>query len=94
MKGAAPTLLLRLYIIEGAANSVKAIANVSEICQKHFAGKHRLEVVDLLLHPARALADGIIVTPTLLKVAPLPVRRIIGNLSETEQVLLALGAEA
>jgi circadian clock protein KaiB len=84
-------LQLRLYVAGNAPNSVRAIANARAICEQHFNGSHDLEIVDLLDHPVRGLADGIIVTPTLLKVMPLPVQRVIGNLSDTSQVLLALG---
>ena len=84
---------MRLYVAGNAPNSVRAIANARAICDEHFAARCDLEIVDLLEHPQRALADGIIVTPTLLKLLPLPVQRVIGNLSDTNQVLLAL-AEA
>jgi len=85
-----PALQLRLYIAGNAPNSVRALANVRAICDEHFASGHELEVVDLLEHPTRALADGIIVIPTLLKLLPLPVQRVIGNLSDTNQVLQTL----
>jgi len=84
-------LQLRLYVAGNAPNSVRAIANARAICEQHFNGSHDLEIVDLLDHPVRGLADGIVVTPTLLKLSPLPVQRVIGNLSDTSQVLLALG---
>jgi len=83
-------LQLRLYVAGNAPNSVSAIANAKAICAQHFASQHQLEIVDLLEHPKRALADGIIVTPTLLKLLPLPVQRVIGNLSDTNRLLLAL----
>jgi circadian clock protein KaiB len=86
-------LVLRLYVAGDAPNSLRAIANARAICDGHFASGHDLEIVDLLEHPRRALADGIIVTPTLLKLAPLPAQRLVGNLSDTNQVLLALGAK-
>ena len=86
----AATLRLRLYIAGQAPNSVRAIANCRAICDEHFAAGHEIEIVDLLEHPKRALADGIIVTPTLLKLLPLPVQRVIGSLSDTNQVLLTL----
>jgi circadian clock protein KaiB len=86
-----PGLVLRLYVAGSAPNSLRAIANAKAICDEHFASAHRLEIVDLLEHPRRALADGIIVTPTLLKLQPLPVQRVIGNLSDKDQVLLTLG---
>ena len=72
---------------------MRAIANVKAICDEHFASGHELEIVDLIQDPHRALADGIIVTPTLLKLSPIPVQRVIGNLSDTDQVLLALGGK-
>jgi circadian clock protein KaiB len=83
-------LQLRLYVAGQAPNSVRAIANAKAICDEHFAAAHELEIVDLLEEPRRALDDGIIVTPTLLKLMPLPVQRVIGNLSDKEQVLLVL----
>ncbi len=85
-------LRLRLYIAGNAPNSVRAIANARAICDEHFASGHELEIVDLLVHPLRAFDDGIIVTPTLLKLFPLPVQRVIGNLNDTDQVLLALAS--
>ena len=81
---------LRLYVSGNAPNSVFAIANIRVICSEHFPSRHDLEIVDLLAQPLRALADGIIVTPTLVKLLPLPVQKIVGNLSDTSQVLLAL----
>ena len=90
---AVPRLRLRLYVAGNAPNSVRAVANVRAICDEHFPGGHDLEIVDLVLHPARALADEIIVTPTLLKLAPLPAARVIGNLSDAPQVLVALGGK-
>jgi circadian clock protein KaiB len=87
---AKPGLVLRLYVAGNAPNSLSAVANARAICNAHFAAAHELEIVDMLQHPRRALADGVIVTPTLLKLFPLPVQRVIGNLSDTAQVLLIL----
>ena len=87
-----PRLRLRLYIAGQAPNSVRAIANCRAICDEHFASGHELEIVDLLEHPKRAVADGVIVTPTLIKLLPLPVQRVIGSLSDTNQVLQALSS--
>ncbi len=84
-------LRLRLYVAGDAPNSLRAIANTRAICDEHFPSGHELEIVDFLKHPQRALEDGIIVTPTLLKLSPLPALKMIGNLSDTSQVLLALG---
>jgi circadian clock protein KaiB len=69
---------------------VHAVANVKAICEEHFCDVHELEIVDLLVDPWRAMADGIIVTPTLLKLAPLPMQRVIGNLDDRTRVILAL----
>ena len=81
---------MRLYVAGSAPNSLRAIANAKAICDEHFASGHELEIVDVLDHPQQALADGIVVTPTLLRLLPLPVLRVVGNLSDTTQVLLAL----
>jgi circadian clock protein KaiB len=83
--------VFRLYLADGSPNSVRALANLYAICRKHFPGSHRIEVVDVLKEPLRALAETILVTPTLVKVSPLPEQQIIGNLSEEEEVLRALG---
>ncbi len=88
--GGAGRLQLRLYVAGNAPNSLLAIANAQAICDESFAGNHALELVDVLEHPERGLADRILVTPTLLKLAPLPTHRIIGNLSDRAQVLLML----
>ena len=88
-----PGLHLRLYVAGNAPNSVQAVENCRAICAQHFALKHHLEIVDMLKHPQRALADSVIVTPTLLKLRPLPAQRIIGNLSDTDQVLLVLSSQ-
>ena len=82
--------VLRLYVAGSAPNSLRAIANAKAICDEHFASGHELEIVDVLDHPQQALADGIVVTPTLLRLLPLPVLRVVGNLSDSNQVLLAL----
>jgi circadian clock protein KaiB len=83
--------VFKLYLAGGAPNSVRAFANLYAICRKHFPGSHRIEVIDVLKEPLRALADAILVTPTVVKLFPLPAQQIIGDLSEEEQVLRALG---
>jgi circadian clock protein KaiB len=88
-----PGLRLRLYIAGNAPNSLRAIANTKAMCDEHFASGHELEIVDLLEYPRRALADGIVVTPTLLKLFPLPASRLIGNLSDTTQLFLTLAGK-
>jgi circadian clock protein KaiB len=90
VKAKSVTLRLRIYVAGNAPNSRRAIANAKAICEEHFAAGHEIEIVDLLKDPERALADGIVVTPTLVRLVPLPVQRVIGNLSDVRQVLLAL----
>lgn len=87
----AATIRLRLYVAGNGPNSVHAIANANALCGEHSANGYVLEIVDLMTHPLRALTDGIVVTPTLLKLSPLPLVRIIGTLSDTNEVLAALG---
>ena len=84
-------VVLRLYIAGGAPNSLQAIANLEAICQEYLKDVHRLEVVDVLEHPRRAMAEGVLVTPSLAKLSPLPAANVIGNLSDKAKVLLALG---
>lgn len=83
-------LQLRLYVAGSAPNSLHAIASIRTICEENVHCVLDLEIVDMLEEPQRALADGIIVTPTLLKLRPLPVQRLIGGLSDTQQVLRIL----
>jgi circadian clock protein KaiB len=88
------TFKFRLYVAGDAQNSVDAITNLTAICRKYLPGRYDIEVMDVFLEPLRALADGIFMTPTLVKLAPAPVRRIIGTLSKTQLVLQAIGLEA
>ena len=87
----AAVVVMRLYIAQGAPNSVKAIANLEAICKEHLPEGFKLEIIDVLEFPLRALADGILVTPSLNKVSPFPVAQIIGDLSNRSSVLVALG---
>ncbi len=84
-------VMLRLYVAGGAPNSVQAIANLETICREYLKDGHRLEVVDVLEHPQRAMTDGVLVTPSLAKLSPLPMAKVVGNLSDKAKVLLALG---
>ena len=88
---ATTVIVLRLYIANNAPNSIQAVANLEAICKDHLKEAFKLEVVDVLEYPQRALADGILVTPSLAKVSPSPVTRVIGNLSDRASVLRALG---
>ena len=87
-------VVLRLYVAGGAPNSVQAIANLKAICREYLKGGHKLEVVDVLEHPRRALAEGVLVTPSLDKLFPLPGANVVGNLSDKARVLAALGLNA
>ena len=86
-----PKFRFRLYVAGDAQNSMRALANLNLICHAHLAMRHEIELIDVFKEPARALAEGILMTPTLVKLAPLPVRRIVGTLSQTQTVLQALG---
>jgi circadian clock protein KaiB len=84
----------RLYVAGDAQNSVQAVANLNALCRTHLPDRHEIEVVNVFQAPERALADGIFMTPALIKLAPLPIRRIVGTLSQTQPVLHALGLDA
>jgi circadian clock protein KaiB len=86
-------VVLRLYVSGNAPNSVRAIANLEAICQQHLKHGYKLEIVDVFEQPLRALADGVLVTPSLAKVSPAPVANVVGNLSDKRNVLLMLGVE-
>ena len=81
---------LRLYVAGQTAKSVAAFANLKTICEEHLAGRYRIEVVDLLVNPQLAAGDQILAIPTLVRRLPEPIKRIIGDLSNTERVLVGL----
>jgi circadian clock protein KaiB len=83
--------LFRLYVVGTAPNSIRAVANLRAICQKHLFDRFELEIIDILDNPLRALADDVLLTPTLVKLEPPPVTRLIGNLNDHSSVLSALG---
>jgi circadian clock protein KaiB len=84
----------RLYVAGDAQNSAQAVANLKALCRAHLADRHEIEIVDVYREPTRALDDGIMMTPTLIKLAPTPVSRIIGTLAQLQPVLLGLMLEA
>ena len=93
-KRAKPKFKFRLYVAGDAQNSAQAVANLTALCRAYLENRHDIEVVNVFKEPKRALADGILMTPTLVKLAPTPApRRIVGTLSQTEPVLQALGLE-
>lgn len=84
-------LVMRLYVVNSAPNSLLAIANLSAICKEFLKDNFKLEIIDVLDQPLRALADGILVTPSLAKLSPLPAANVVGNLSDKSGVMRALG---
>ncbi len=82
--------VLRLYLAGTTPQSTRALINIKEICEEHLKGRYELEVVDVYQQPSLAKNEQIICVPTLVKSLPLPLRRLIGDLSNREQVLLGL----
>jgi len=81
---------LRLYVAGKTPKSIAALNNLKRYCEEHLKGKYTLEVIDLLLHPQLAEGDQILAIPTLVKKVPEPIRKIIGDLSNEEKVLVGL----
>lgn len=81
---------LRLYVAGKTPKSVSAINNLNKYCEEHLQGKYKIEVIDLLLHPQLAEGDQIFAVPTLVRKVPVPIRKIIGDLSNEEKVLVGL----
>lgn len=81
---------LRLYVAGQTPRSLAAIANLQKFCDQHLAGKYRIEIVDLVPNPQLARTDQILAIPTLVRRLPSPMRKIIGDLSNTERVLVGL----
>lgn len=82
--------VLRLYVAGQTPKCQAAFANLKKICEEHLAGRYQIEVIDLLINPKLARGDQILAIPTLVKKLPEPVRKIIGDLSNTEHVLIGL----
>lgn len=81
---------LRLYVAGQTAKSVAALANLQKYCAEHLQGRYRLEVIDLLVNPQLAEGDQILAIPTLVRKVPVPIRKIIGDLSNEDRVLVGL----
>ncbi len=81
---------LRLYIAGASPRSSRAIANVRRICEEHLAGRYDLEVVDLYQHPVLSRGEQIVAVPTLIKRLPAPLRKFIGDMSDTDRILVGL----
>lgn len=88
--GASPKFMLRLFVTGGRPASVRAIRNIRAICEKRLKGRYTLEIIDMYQQRGRAQQDKIQAAPTLVKKLPAPLRRMIGDLSDEKQVLLAL----
>jgi len=88
-----PLFKFRLYVASDSHNSAQALTNLNALCQAHLADRYEIEIVDVFREPQRALAEGIRMTPTLIKLAPAPVRRIVGTLGISRHLLETLGLE-
>jgi circadian clock protein KaiB len=93
MRNNKESIALRLYIASGTPNSILALQNIQSIIDDCLLNHHSLEIIDVLKEPSRAIDDGVLVTPSLVKLSPPPRISIIGNLSDRETVLHALGLE-
>jgi len=85
-----PAFVLRLYVAGATPQSTRALMNIKEICEEHLQGRYELDVVDVFVKPAQARAEDIVAVPTLLKKLPAPLRRLVGDLSNRERVLIGL----
>jgi circadian clock protein KaiB len=88
--GARKTWRLRLYVAGQTPKSITALANLKRLCEDHLAGRYHIEVIDLVRQPHLARRDDIVVLPTLVRQLPPPIRKIIGDLSDVERVLIGL----
>ena len=82
--------VLRLYITGTTPRSMRAVVNIRKICEEHLQGRYDLEIIDILQHRGLAEGEQIIAAPTLVKKLPLPLRRFIGDMSETDRILIGL----
>ncbi|MEO8051652.1 MAG: circadian clock KaiB family protein [Acidobacteriota bacterium] len=85
-----PEYDLRLYVAGQTPRSVQAFANLTKICEEYLAGRYRIQIIDLLEHPQLAKGDQILAIPTLVRTLPEPMRKIIGDLSNKDRVLVGL----
>ena len=82
---------LRLYVVGTTPNSMRAIVNIRKFCQEYLQGRYELKIIDITQHPRLAPGEQIIAAPTLVKKLPLPLRRFIGDMSRTDNLLVGLG---
>ncbi|MEO8847433.1 MAG: circadian clock KaiB family protein [Casimicrobiaceae bacterium] len=94
MDSARHTFKFQLYVAGDSPNSVQALANLKSICNTAIVGQYEIDIIDVFRDPERAAANGVLMTPTLIKLEPSPVRRIVGSLRDRSPVLEALGLPA
>jgi circadian clock protein KaiB len=92
-KATVPEWQLRLYVAGQTAKSIAALDNLKRLCESHLAGRYTIEVVDLLVNPRLAAGDQILAVPTLVRKFPEPIRKIIGDLSNEDRVLVGLDVQ-
>ena len=92
-KNVGPKYILRLFITGSTPNSLKAISNTKEICETYLKDNYELEIIDVYQEPAMAETEQIIALPLLVKMAPLPVRKLVGDMSDRKKMLHGLGIE-
>ena len=88
-----PLFKFRLYVAGDAVNSTQAVANLMRFCREHLPDRYEIEIVDVFREPRRALAEGVLMTPTLIKLAPAPVKRIVGTLSHEATLSQTFGLQ-
>ena len=93
-KKPAPHYVLKLYVTGATPRSTRAIRNIQRICEEHLKGRYTLEVIDIYQRPTLADGEQIIAAPTLIKKLPLPLRRMIGDMSDTDRMLVGLDLRA
>lgn len=93
MSGIKPEWQLRLYVAGKTVKSVAALNNLKQLCETHLAGRYDIEIIDLLENPQLAAGDQILAVPTLVRKFPQPIRKIIGDLSNQERVLVGLDVQ-
>lgn len=88
-----PETVFRLYVAGDTQNSMQALANLRKFCNTYLADSHEIEVLDVFKEPSQTLADGIFMTPTLVRLSPSPTLKIVGTLSQTSILLQAFGLD-
>lgn len=86
-----PNYTLRLFVTGHTVRSVRAVQNITKLCEKHIPGRYELDIIDVYQQPELALEQQLVAAPTLVKLLPLPVRRMVGDMSDSERVLAGLG---